>query len=492
MSTQRIVEWLRERQRRLFPERQIFVRSNGVVRFVKLSGRQQMRLLLIPAGLFVAIAWAGVALIVQERTIVGDGQEIGRLQQERQQIAEERQSLRNAIADWSRRYEEIASDLERKHEILASLTQNRSALESRLHSMRHELAELAQQRENASSDRAATNRRYLLLREQLTHVDFLRREPLGSLRRRSLRLRLSFGGALDRSRQAAAAPTQSTALDVTADDRLLQMTADERDAARARNHDLEIEVARLENRLSVLQDMQNNLISRIANGTEEHIGALEEALSLTGLDVDDLMDRINEPNSGMGGPFISLPPVSAPAELGVTPKTHPEVTGSLDHRFEDVLGRMGFRLARLSALNTLAESLPLATPLEKYELRSKFGRRRDPFTKRWARHDGLDMTAERGAPVLATAPGVVITAGRKGPFGRMVEIDHGYGLITRYAHLYRIKVKRGERVVKLQQIGIIGSSGRSTGRHLHYEIHFDGRPLDPMTFLKAGDHVFKN
>ena len=74
----------------------------------------------------------------------------------------------------------------------------------------------------------------------------------------------------------------------------------------------------------------------------------------------------------------------------------------------------------------------------------------------------------------------------------MIEIDHGFGLKTRYAHLYRVHIKNGEKVTKQQRIGVVGSSGRSTGRHLHYEVRFDDRTLDPLTFLKAGDHVFKN
>jgi murein DD-endopeptidase MepM/ murein hydrolase activator NlpD len=134
----------------------------------------------------------------------------------------------------------------------------------------------------------------------------------------------------------------------------------------------------------------------------------------------------------------------------------------------------------------------LAAPVTPYKLSSRFGKRRDPFTKRWAQHEGVDLSAPRRSPVLATAPGRVSFVGWKGAYGRMIEIDHGYGLKTRYGHLYRTYVKKGDQVIKQERIAVIGSSGRSTGRHLHYEVRFDGQPLDPKTFLKAGDHVFKD
>lgn len=503
MSSQRFRKWLRERRRRWFPERQIFIRSNGTVRFVTFSGRQQMALAAIPLAIVLAVLGTGVGLYLQGRSVDAGSHEIARLEaarrqleSERQQLtselASERRSLKTALADWSRRYDAITSELERKHRILANLTQHKSELESRLDGMRRELDALASEREHATGDRAAINVRYLHLREQLTQASYLKAEPEGSLHRRALHLSLSFGGALDGGPRPPAERGQRFKLDVEATNRLLALTASERDAARSQKQALELKVSHLENRLSVLHEMQNNLIGRIAAGTERSIGDLENALAATGLNLDDLLGRLDEEVEGTGGPFISVPAVEAPPAGEITPLTYPEVTGALDDQFEHVLSRMGGQLARLSALNALAEHLPLAAPVEDYELRSPFGRRHDPITRRWAVHEGLDLGSARRAPILATAPGVVAAAGWKGPYGRVVEIDHGFGLMTRYAHLYRINVKRGQHVVKHQQIGIMGSSGRSTGRHLHYEVRLDGRALDPMTFLKAGDHVFKN
>ena len=109
-----------------------------------------------------------------------------------------------------------------------------------------------------------------------------------------------------------------------------------------------------------------------------------------------------------------------------------------------------------------------------------------------APHRGLDFRAEMQAPVFATAPGKVTYAGWSGPFGRLVEIDHGHGIRTRYAHLKKILVKTGQTVANREKIGLVGSSGRSTGPHLHYEVRYKGVPLNPQKFLTAGKHVFKD
>jgi murein DD-endopeptidase MepM/ murein hydrolase activator NlpD len=124
--------------------------------------------------------------------------------------------------------------------------------------------------------------------------------------------------------------------------------------------------------------------------------------------------------------------------------------------------------------------------MDRYRLTSGFGVRRDPFTGRGAVHEGLDFGGPDNARALATAPGRVVEAGASGAYGIMVEIDHGMGIRTRYAHLKKTLVRPGDRVTFHEPVGIMGSTGRSTGEHLHYEIRNDGRPLDPAKFLEAG------
>ena len=124
--------------------------------------------------------------------------------------------------------------------------------------------------------------------------------------------------------------------------------------------------------------------------------------------------------------------------------------------------------------------------MTEYKLNSGFGYRRDPLRRRGAVHTGLDFGGPRNAPVQATAPGTVVEAGRSGAYGIMVVIDHGLGIETRYAHLSRALVRVGDKVTAGSRSGPMGRTGRATGPHLHYEIRFDGRALNPRPFLEAG------
>ena len=135
--------------------------------------------------------------------------------------------------------------------------------------------------------------------------------------------------------------------------------------------------------------------------------------------------------------------------------------------------------------------VPLAPPLDYYYVSSNYGLRQDPINGSKAMHRGVDFGAKNRAIVFSTAPGKVIYAGWKGRFGRFVAIDHGNGVVTRYGHLRRIYVKRGQNLGYRGKIGQIGSSGRSTGTHLHYEIQVNKRSVDPLKFMKAGKDVFK-
>jgi murein DD-endopeptidase MepM/ murein hydrolase activator NlpD len=135
--------------------------------------------------------------------------------------------------------------------------------------------------------------------------------------------------------------------------------------------------------------------------------------------------------------------------------------------------------------------VPLTTPVSgpSFEKTSGFGARVDPFTGRYAFHPGLDFAGPTGAIVRSTAPGTVVWADVKGSYGKMVEINHGYGIHTRYAHLSSILVQVGARVGEGAPVGKLGSTGRSTGPHVHYEIWYDDVVRNPRNFIEAGRHV---
>lgn len=161
--------------------------------------------------------------------------------------------------------------------------------------------------------------------------------------------------------------------------------------------------------------------------------------------------------------------------------------GHIDPRFE----RLGLSLARMSALERSLEGIPQVLPASAPMITSSYGYRRDPFTGRGAMHSGLDFKGPIGAPIYAAAKGVVTFVGRKSGYGNVVEVSHGNGLMTRYAHMSRFATTVGTKVEAGDIIGAIGSTGRSTGPHLHFEVRINDRAIDPRPFLKAAPNVLK-
>lgn len=148
--------------------------------------------------------------------------------------------------------------------------------------------------------------------------------------------------------------------------------------------------------------------------------------------------------------------------------------------------RLNLLDAVLTRRTGLKESLPSLQPVDHPYQSSSYGWRRHPVTGRHAMHEGLDFAAPHGTPIYAASSGVVTEARYVTGYGKMVEINHGNGLVTRYAHASSISVKLGELVAKGQQIGRVGSTGRSTGAHLHFEVRVAGHPLDPTLFIAEG------
>ena len=245
-----------------------------------------------------------------------------------------------------------------------------------------------------------------------------------------------------------------------------------RDDAAQDEQALRAAVARLEGRRTALAEDQRAVHTWLREWLSGGVAALREIFDGTGVDLKILMARAADADgAGLGGPFEGLDAMrtpEAPVEAGAP---------------------VADRLRELSALRKVASSLPLALPLDEFEITSRFGGRHDPFQRGPAFHPGLDFGAPRGSKVMATAPGRVIQAGYSGPYGNLVEIDHGMGVITRYGHLKTVLVEEGEDVGVRRAIGVIGSTGRSTGRHLHYEIRVDEIAFDPARFIEAGRYL---
>ncbi|CCM75782.1 M23 family metallopeptidase [Rhizobium mesoamericanum] len=215
-----------------------------------------------------------------------------------------------------------------------------------------------------------------------------------------------------------------------------------------------------------LKDIEQKQRTRIAQLTSDAGGAAD-AISrvLTRFRISVPAERVKQDDSAIGGPYVE-----------------PETTDD----FDSSLSQLDDALTRLEMVRITADSLPFQNPAVGKEITSSFGNRRDPFLGRLALHSGIDFRFTPGEKVRPTAPGKVIAAGWTGGYGNMVEVDHGNGISTRYGHMSEILVKVGDKVDRNDVIGLAGSTGRSTGTHLHYEVRQDGRALDPIYFMNAG------
>ena len=227
-------------------------------------------------------------------------------------------------------------------------------------------------------------------------------------------------------------------------------------------------------RVELVRASQERLIAAADTYAKGRADRLRLAFRLAGLSPNAYMPR----GGALGGPLIEAKdPRALAAVLDV------------DEEFAERIQRAAANVSEARALRDAAEQLPLARPTANGGKSSGFGVRFDPFTHRPAFHSGLDFAGGFLTPVLSTAPGVVSFTGVRSGYGNTVEIDHGRGFKTRYAHLQAIAVRPGQRVAVGQRVGAMGSTGRSTGVHLHYEIWVNGRAQNPDRFVRAGEYV---
>lgn len=231
---------------------------------------------------------------------------------------------------------------------------------------------------------------------------------------------------------------------------------------------VEATLSRLDEALSRTSDAQVAALREMDSKLIETQTKLRSALAETGLNIDRMAASATL-EGGTGGPFV---PVKLDQSAG---------------SFGMAISEIQPKLAALVRLRGVVSQMPLARPMSgDHDFTSNFGYRTDPFTRGLAMHTGVDFRAETGSPILATGPGKVVAAEYNGGYGNMVEIEHTNGLSTRYAHMSAIAVTVGQTVKAGAVLGRVGSTGRSTGPHLHYETRINEEPVDPTRFLKAG------
>ncbi len=258
----------------------------------------------------------------------------------------------------------------------------------------------------------------------------------------------------------------------------------------------DLQIAALQNQIGMAQSR----FSEQRKALQSRLDANRKQLAVYARNIGTIQVRLTRLDA-LGSKLVDQASLdSAEFDFGLQPAFGgPRVSASnvalndLDLSIDRLDARLADLDVQLAAVDYLMEqkrekqaARPHAWPSEHGWISSNYGLRADPFTGERARHNGVDIANRFGAPVLAASRGIVTFAGKMKDFGHMVEVDHGYGYITRYGHMSALAVHVGDEVADSQMLGRVGSSGRSTGPHLHYEVHRFGRHLNPRKFLPRG------
>ncbi|KTE05982.1 M23 family metallopeptidase [Sphingopyxis sp. H115] len=373
----------RQRVSALFQDHEIFIRTHGHVRFLRVSAVWQKRVALI-AGL-VLLAWAGATLAVLVNQLLTADERAAVAKQQAAAAASEAR-----IAKYRDRVAETAADLEERQALLESLAETHFGIDPS--------AVPAEAAEKAGGDAATP-----------------------------------------------AAPLKTSAIDP--------------------NLPPEAQI------LARLEARQEAFSARLLAAVRSRVTKAETAVAALGLNPDAL---VRSAAAGRGGPFIPYRGRMGKAK-------------ALGPNFAALDGA----LVRMEVLERTLVAVPSGNPANVLMMSSGFGYRRDPFTGAGAMHAGLDFRGPIGTPILAAAPGRVSFVGVKSGYGNVVEVDHGQGILTRYAHLSGFTTKVGTQVTAGQQIAKMGSTGRSTGSHLHFEVRLNGEAVNPRRFLEAKADVLE-
>jgi len=443
--------------RRQYVERQIYLRSNGQVQFISLSPFTQAVFLGIAVLSFGWVAFSSVNVVFKQQIISSKDQRYIKMQDAYEvrlaQLQSSYDELNGQLIISQERFLATTRELEDKHRQLAALMGQRRAASTELDQMRDRYAATAR----LAEDQRAGNSVLMSVDENAQGVNIAQ-----TATRPQHRDGLSY--VIDGS--------ESGSLDM----------ANLAGAGLASDTDQMGTVALIDTKLANLGHAQQNLINTIDETTDRRIRELTSIIDLTKVaDVNTLVKENGggtESEEGEGGPLLGLAEGEALAGAG---------NGTA---FNKQFSRVSNNLNALTELENTLAKMPLAEPVNSYHESSGFGPRRDPFTGRMAFHAGEDMATAWGSLVYATTSGVVTYAGQHGAYGNMVEITIGNGFKTRYGHLSRINVKVGQKIAFRDIIGRVGSTGRSSGPHLHYEVWFDDVVRDPTKFVEAGHYVF--
>ncbi|MDP4034261.1 MAG: DUF5930 domain-containing protein [Pseudorhodobacter sp.] len=433
---------------RYLPEQRLFLKNNTSTRFIRLRPLSQAIALTGSAAL---LCWTIIATAILLMDSISSGP--GRDQIQRQQTLYE-QRLNALSNDRDLRADEAVHAQERFNYALAEVSQMQERL----------LASEESRKELETGIDVIQN----TLRRTIKERDQARAEAA------RVTLALAQQNGTSHTDEGRVHDTMATLEILTG---ALGATAQQRDDMANAVLLAKDETASIAQQKQALEMRNDAIFNRLEEAVSISMEPLDKMFRQAGMSPDDLLDQVRKGYSGQGGPLM---PFTA-SSMGATILTPDEVRANAI-----LTGLDRMNLYRIAAVKS-----PFAMPVKAaFRLTSGFGYRKDPKGAGTRLHTGTDFAGASGTSILATGDGVVIEAGWMNGYGRAVKIRHAFGIETLYAHMSQIRVDKGQRVSRGDRIGDMGSSGRSTGTHLHYEVRIGGKPVNPMTFIKAARDVF--
>ncbi len=440
---------LNQRLESRLPEQRLFLRSDTTTRYVRLRPATQAMGLVTVAGFF---GWTMIATAILLMNLIGSGTL-------RDQAQREQASYEERLNQLAVQRDQRALETEAAHARFADAMERISEMQSQLLASEQRRMELEQGIEASQTNMRRAVRERDEARAQLAEVTRTLEVETGSTRT-----------AADRSRDAEDMLDYMLSALERLSDASVELSIDAEQAVNQARH------LAMENEL--LRDRNHMIFSQIEDALETVVAPLQRVFSSVGVSTDQIRRVVRQ---GAAAQTASLRPIAISSSGSMGPA-------------EDIT-RANSILNQLSDLHTYQlglDRVPVTRPVTSGNIRqtSGFGMRRHPLTGRNTMHNGLDWAGPRGTPILASADGVVKTAERQRGYGNLVVIQHDFGMETYYAHLNSIDVRAGQRVSRGQRIGGMGTTGASTGVHLHYEVRVNGRPVNPITYIRAGQNVF--
>ena len=435
---------INQRLSRVFPERRVYVRSDARTRYWTFSPISQAGVAVVFSALVGWTAFTSLTFI--------DNAMDGRTAENRLEASQEAYEIQlSALREQQRLLEqELNRSNERGDTVTRELSEKQRLLvetAGRLHDADAELTGLRTEFETLLRQR----------REDEDLINALNEEVVG--------LRLTMAEL----EQGDAEMTETLATFAAT----MRAVIDERDRASVRAEELDIQVAELEGEIRGWENRQEHLLAQIEDATKSSLTDLNSLFTGSDVDLESILKQTQRDYTGRGGGPVDE---AEPAE---------EAQADSGERVAALMNDM----ERMSLMRVAIDRLPFGMPTRNARRTSGFGYRRDPYRRSKRMHNGVDFAAPRGTPIYATGEGVVTFSGRQSGYGIVVKIRHAFGFETVYAHLSKSRVTVGQRVERGDRIADMGSTGRSTGSHLHYEIRIDGKPINPSKFIRADRNV---